>query len=429
MLRPMEALHLLVLFGVPTLVLTAGFGRGRLFAIFAGVMVGLQSAIGLAIAPSLPLPWPLQIAFQISVFAHFGGLVRPRMRGRLWRFGVSLPALTWTAGCLLAGPWALAATVNWQAPAPWLPFALGLVGLAQSVRAPRSLVDLALDGAPGPVEVTRHPLGHARVARPLRLVQITDPHLGPFMSEERLAAICARAVDAIPDLVLLTGDFLTMASADEPDRVDGAACTSLGRALAPLRPLAGRTFACLGNHDHEAPDHVRRGLAEAGVTLLVDEATMVDTAAGRVQVVGFDYRLRKRQAHLEAATARTPRQDGALRLVLLHDPGAFRHLPPGSADLVLSGHTHGGQLGLVSLGLNWTVAGGIGKVPDHGFFARGPDRLYVHRGTGHYGFPLRIGVPAEESVVQVHVVGAGIAFRGIAFRGIAFRGTAFGGTA
>jgi predicted MPP superfamily phosphohydrolase len=91
------------------------------------------------------------------------------------------------------------------------------------------------------------------------------------------------------------------------------------------------------------------------------------------------------------------------RIILLHDPGAFRHLPEGEGDLVLSGHTHGGQVGLVSLGLSWTFLRLFGlKLPDHGFWARGRDRLYVHRGTGHYGFPLRLGVPSEESVVRVH---------------------------
>jgi len=69
---------------------------------------------------------------------------------------------------------------------------------------------------------------------------------------------------------------------------------------------------------------------------------------------------------------------------------------------VLSGHTHGGQVGLVSLGLPWTMMRVFMNAPDHGFWARGSDRLYVHRGTGHYGFPLRLGVPAEESVLFVH---------------------------
>jgi predicted MPP superfamily phosphohydrolase len=151
---------------------------------------------------------------------------------------------------------------------------------------------------------------------------------------------------------------------------------------------------------------VRHGLAAAGARLLVDESALVDTPAGAVQIVGMDFRWRDRAAHLSSVCAAHPRQEGALRLVLLHDPGAFRHLPPGEGDLVLSGHTHGGQLGLLRVGLPWTLLSALTKIPDHGLWARGPDRLYVHRGTGHYGFPLRIGVPPERSLLRVHFGGA-----------------------
>jgi hypothetical protein len=97
-----------------------------------------------------------------------------------------------------------------------------------------------------------------------------------------------------------------------------------------------------------------------------------------------------------------------LRIVLLHDPGAFGSLPPGEGDLVLAGHTHGGQIGLLSLGIPWTVVRSFGgRIPDQGLWARGTDRLYVHRGTGHYGFPLRLGVSAEESVLEVHLAQPG----------------------
>jgi predicted MPP superfamily phosphohydrolase len=136
--------------------------------------------------------------------------------------------------------------------------------------------------------------------------------------------------------------------------------------------------------------------------LLVDQAVSLDTPAGRVQVVGMDFVWRERKAHLARVCQAYPREAGALRIVLLHDPGAFVHLPEGEADLVLSGHTHGGQVGLVSLGLPYTMMRAFVKMPDHGLWARGTDRLYVHRGTGHYGFPLRLGVPSEESVLAVH---------------------------
>jgi uncharacterized protein len=141
-------------------------------------------------------------------------------------------------------------------------------------------------------------------------------------------------------------------------------------------------------------------------TLLIDAAALVETAAGPVQIVGMDFYRARRAERMARVCAENPRVPGALRLVLLHDPGAFRHLPEGEGDLVLSGHTHGGQLGLVSLGLPHTLLRLFADMPDHGLWARGRDRLYVHRGTGHYGFPLRLGVPAEESLVRVHIADA-----------------------
>src|SRR5688572_29738611 len=267
--------------------------------------------------------------------------------------------------------------------------------MLQGLFGRETVVDVTLDGRAVDGDPRRYPRGKARSERPLRLVQITDPHLGPWMSVRRLARICERAVARDPDLVLLTGDFLTMESQQSPD--------ALARALAPLRALPGRVFACRGNHDHEAPDVVAKALAEVGARLLVDEAALVETGAGPVQVLGLDFHWRDRAARMASACAEHPRVDGALRLVLLHDPGAFGHLPEGEGDLVLSGHTHGGQLGLVSLGLPWTMMRAFVSAPDHGLWARGPDRLYVHRGTGHYGFPLRLGVPSEESVLQIHL--------------------------
>src|SRR5262249_46668719 len=167
--------------------------------------------------------------------------------------------------------------------------------------------------------------------------------------------------------------------------------------------LPGKVFACHGNHDHEAPALVKEALRRVGARLLVDDATLVETAAGPVQIVGMDYHFRQRKERMANVCAAHPRVPGALRLVLLHAPGAFRDLPEGEGDLVLSGHTHGGQVGLVSLGLHATMLRLFVDMPDHGLWARGPDRLYVHRGTGHYGFPLRLGVPAEESLLRVHV--------------------------
>ena len=145
---------------------------------------------------------------------------------------------------------------------------------------------------------------------------------------------------------------------------------------------------------------MRSALARRAIRLLVDEEAVARTPAGPVQILGADYVGRGRRAHLEALLDWHPRREGHLRLLMLHDPLGFRFVPDGSVDLTLSGHTHGGQVGLLSFGVDWTVLR-RSAWPDHGLFARVANRLYVHRGTGFYGFPLRVGVPGELSVLEL----------------------------
>lgn len=373
--------------------------RGPLFAAFAAVMLGIHTLSSIALFKPLSAAAPLYVYFQTTAYLHFLSLLRARMRPFAWRALVSMPAMFFVAGTFLGVPWALAAALGAPLPWPLLPYALAFLGVVQSLWTRPEVVDIVLDGHqadPGRVRPHRphRPPGRPVLERPLHVVQISDPHLGPFMSVGRLRRICERVVEQRPDLVLLTGDFLTMESQADPEL--------LAAALAPLQGLPGRCFACRGNHDLEAPEVVARALARAGVRLLIDEEAVVSTEVGPVQLVGADFRWRGRPEHLQALCARYPRRPGHLRIVLLHDPGAFRHLPHGEGDLVLSGHTHGGQVGLLSLGLRWTVLRGLSSIPDHGLWARGRDRLYVHRGTGHYGFPLRLGVPAEQSLLRLH---------------------------
>ncbi len=379
-------------------VVVAAAVRGRPYVFFAAVLLGLYSLCAAALAPHVGKLFPAFVYLHGAVYANFLLLARPRMRPPLFRVLLSWPASWFLGSTLLAFPWAIAAGCGLSPFGFALPYALGLVGLVDTFFPRRGTVHVVRGMPGGPSALVRSPRAIGRDARPIRIVQITDPHLGPFMSVARLRGICERAVAARPDLVLLTGDFLTMESQ--------ADVTLLGQALAPLRALEGKAFACFGNHDHEAPDHVRAGLSSAGVTLLVDDVARVDLPSGPVEILGFDFRRRDRKAHLDAVTARHPRAAGVPRIGLLHDPGAFRHLPDGTADLVLSGHTHGGQLGLLWMGLPHTIVSALARIPDHGLWARGKDRLYVHRGTGHYGFPLRLGVPPEETVLELHAAGA-----------------------
>ena len=395
-------MHPLILGAIVGSVVTVVAGsvlRGRGYAAFIGVMLTIHTLVVVGLQDQLLRLAPLLVWLHSAALIHLLSLVWARLRPNWYRALVSIPAHFVLAATFLAIPWAVVAAVGLPPYGWWLPFGAALLGVAQSLRAKEEVVDLVLDG------VHMAELKRASVVRrrkrpaeageePLRLVQITDPHLGPFMSEERLRGICERAVAAEPDLILLTGDFFTMEGRGSED--------VLARALAPLKAYEGKTFACFGNHDHEAPRSVALGLAAAGVKLLVDDFTQVETRVGPVQIVGLDHVWSKRAAHYGEVFARLPEAGDALRLVLLHDPGGFKHLPLGEADLVLSGHTHGGHVGLLSLGLDRTSIGAIARMPDHGFWGRGPDRLYVHRANGHYGFPLRVGVPAEESVLRVH---------------------------
>src|SRR5262249_42733703 len=152
---------------------------------------------------------------QAALFLHFALLARAQLRPLAYRVLVSVPGSWFLAGTFLAIPWALVAAFGGEPPGAWIPYAVALVGLVQSLAPRPEEIDIALDGRVVD-SLRRHPRGDGRVERPLRIIQITDPHLGPFMSEERLRRICERAVARKPDLVFLTGDFVTMESHGAP---------------------------------------------------------------------------------------------------------------------------------------------------------------------------------------------------------------------
>jgi len=404
--------------GVPAY---AAFVRGRLYAIFSGVILSLalpgalilHARLRTMFAPDLAFALDLVFAYSMATAAiQLAHLVRARMRGSLFRWLVSVPGQTFIAAGMLAGPWLLLLlpfrlgfeAVGWHATlASWtivesLPLVVAAFSIVTSMTTRQETVRFRLSRQ-GPATIQRVPVERFRgripvplLERPLRIVQITDTHIGPWQSVARLRDRISQLLDRDPDLVVLTGDFLTMESMGSPGCLEAA--------LRPLAPVADRCVAIFGNHDHEAPDQVRDAMRDLGIPLLIDEQLCFETAAGRVQIVGADYVGRGRREHLASLLSKFPRMDDHLRLLLLHDPLGFHALPENDVDLVLSGHTHGGQIGLVSLGFDWTVLSRT-RWPDQGLFARGASRLYVHRGTGFYGFPLRVGVPAEFSVLEI----------------------------
>jgi predicted MPP superfamily phosphohydrolase len=213
----------------------------------------------------------------------------------------------------------------------------------------------------------------------LRVVHLSDIHVGGGMTRERLLRVAELTNRAKADLVAHTGDFLTHRS--------GEFDLPLYEALARIHAPFGQ-WACLGNHDYEDPDRLVRRLHDAGVTTLRNTRARIEVGGHPLELAGSEFvfpRPSRPSAYGRLIEAWGPRVGS--RLFLNHDPLTFRGLPDGAADLVLSGHTHGGHVG-VQLGPRHalTVVGLVG-LPDQGVFARGDMRLFVTRCVGFYGYP------------------------------------------
>jgi predicted MPP superfamily phosphohydrolase len=228
----------------------------------------------------------------------------------------------------------------------------------------------------------------------LRVAHLSDIHVGGAMDREKLTRVAALTNAANVDLVLHTGDFLThrLPGFDEP----------LYDALATVKPRYGQ-WACLGNHDYDDPNRLVGKLGGCGVEVLRDRLTVVEARGERIEIGGLDfgyYGAGREGRHAAAMERWTPRSETP-RILLCHDPTAFAQLPDRCADLVLSGHTHGGHVGVqISSDAALTVVGLLG-IPDQGVFERPGMMMYVTRCVGFYGYPIRLGIPPEIAVLTL----------------------------
>jgi predicted MPP superfamily phosphohydrolase len=235
----------------------------------------------------------------------------------------------------------------------------------------------------GAIEQTEHRVAVPGLDRPVSVLQVSDVHLratGPEVDAACRAVSCTR-----PDLVVLTGDVLTRGWTRE----------AADRFLAALPPAPLGRFAVMGNWEAwgGAPvDTYRHVLQPHGVRLLVDEA--VDL--GTLQLVGTDDALSGRP-DLDRALRGV--EHGRPTLVLAHSPGIFPRLAAVPGRVVLSGHTHGGQVRLPGVGALF-LPRGSGAFPWGWFEDRG-SWLFVCRGLGWSVAPLRWRSPPELAVIQL----------------------------
>lgn len=218
----------------------------------------------------------------------------------------------------------------------------------------------------------------------LRIAQLSDVHHSSWMSAERISEI-VDAVNAIgADVIVLTGDYVSYS----PYYIAGAA-EVLGRLSAPLG-----VFAVLGNHDFwNNADEMTRALTKEGIEVLRNAHTRFEHRGDSIVVAGIDD-LTVRAADLDRALRGT--DPSQVRLLLSHNPGIVRRAALRAVDLVLSGHTHGGQVHVPLIG-----APGVYGVPKElvaGHARLGATQIYVNRGLGTVIVPVRLGSCPEITV-------------------------------
>lgn len=225
----------------------------------------------------------------------------------------------------------------------------------------------------------------------LRVAVVSDLHTGtPHVGERKVERIVARINDEKPDLIALVGDYadptVPYGEPVAPERV--------AELLGGLESELG-VFAVLGNHDwHHYGERVPRALRAAGIEVLENDAVAVERRGSVLWVAGLAD-LRKRRPDVTVALAMVP--DSQPLIALTHDPDMFPELRD-RADVTLAGHTHGGQIGL-PLVRRATAPTGYGYTG--GEVREGRGYMYVSRGVGTTGLPIRFAAPPEIALLTL----------------------------
>lgn len=229
-----------------------------------------------------------------------------------------------------------------------------------------------------------------------RIVQISDLHLDEFTEPFFLNRVI-RQVNALkPELILITGDFVTHGP---PRHLPEEAIYTVAESLRGL--TCPQRLACMGNHDSAVgTSFIARILRERGTPVLINQYLPIERAGQRIWIGGVE----------DPATSRpdlslaTPRNPDAPLILMAHAPDyaddVLRHPDGPKVDLILSGHSHGGQVRLPIIGP--LVLPPMGKKYVHGHFHFGPLQLYVNRGIGSVGVPFRFNCAPEITTITLH---------------------------
>lgn len=229
-----------------------------------------------------------------------------------------------------------------------------------------------------------------------KIVQISDFHFKEYTEATFLEAVVRRVNEAAPDLVLLTGDFVSSGPLPRHFSVRmGYHCAEiLSRIHCPLR------YAILGNHDHLVGAHgVTDALLTHGIPVLANSSVAVERDGRRLWLAGTQDALEGRP-NLTATLPGGRNPDQEPLILLVHEPDFAAHVAGRQIDLMLSGHTHGGQVRLPFLPPLLLPKMGTRYVEGHFRLGDGM-QLYVNRGIGAVNLPFRFRCPPEISVLTL----------------------------
>jgi predicted MPP superfamily phosphohydrolase len=252
------------------------------------------------------------------------------------------------------------------------------------------------------IETTRQRIKLPRLPKAFdgfRIAQISDIHIGPFMPAEDVRRCVAMVNQLKPDLVALTGDFVTWKASPEVAVVE---------ALSGIHAPFG-IFGCLGNHEIWAgvQDSITRLFAAQGTRILRLQNVGVDTSGERLNLIGVDYQMGP-VAEPSRPGIVTEYLEGVgslivpdtVNILLSHNPNTFDRAAELGIDLSLAGHTHGGQIALEYISPDISPARLITPYV-RGWFQKGNSQLYVNRGIGTIFSPVRIGSPPEITLYEL----------------------------
>jgi len=219
-----------------------------------------------------------------------------------------------------------------------------------------------------------------------RIVHLSDIHHSPFTSRQQIERAVTTATRLQPDIIALTGDYISK------EREYAAPCAEL---LGRLEARHG-VYAVLGNHDHWTDAALITDLFRAeGITVLVNQGMRFEKNGASFWLAGVDDTMVGLE-DLPLALAGSCEEE--MKLVLAHNPIILRRAARAGVDLVLSGHTHGGQ---VNLRPEKSASGRPRRRLLKGLARQGDTQIYVTRGLGTVVLPVRFGCPPEVSLLEL----------------------------